>query len=100
MNVNTPLLLERRNTIANYLLEHGKHRAVWLAAKLEIPESVVSGLLKYWERQGHFHRELDRCWVVTGLGLVPTEVPLPMDRWWHYCDAWQPGDQVVETIDD
>jgi hypothetical protein len=100
MNVNTPLLLERRNRIARYLDKHGRQRGVKLAAELAIPESVVSGLLKRWERQGHFHRDLDRCWTVTGLGLVPPEVALPMDRWWHFCDTWQPGDQVVETIDD
>jgi hypothetical protein len=39
-----------------------------------------------------------------GLGLAPPEVVpdeiLPMSRWWHFCDTWQPGDQVVETIDD
>jgi hypothetical protein len=39
-----------------------------------------------------------------GLGLAPPEVVpdeiLPMSRWWHFCDTWQPGDQVVEAIDD
>jgi len=104
MNVNTPLLLERRDRIARYLDKHGRQRGVKLAAELHIPESVVSGLLKLWERQGHFRRDLDRCWTVTGLGLVALEVVpdvvLPMTKWWHFCDTWQPGDQVVEAIDD
>jgi hypothetical protein len=77
MKVDTPLLVERRDRIARYLLANGKQRGLTLAAELSIPESVVSGLLKHWS------------------DVVP-----PMSRWWHFCDTWQPGDQVVEAIDD
>ena len=104
MKVDTPLLGERRDRIARYLLANGKTLGVALAAKLAIPESVVSGLLKHWSERGHFKRDHGRCWTVTGLGLAPPEVVpdeiLPMTKWWHFCDTWQPGDQVVEAIDD
>ena len=104
MKVDTPLLIERRDRIARYLLEHGRQRGITLAAELAIPKSVVSGLLKHWGRFGHFHRDRGRCWTVTGLGLAPPEVVadeiLPMSKWWHFCETWEPGDQVVETIDD
>jgi hypothetical protein len=104
MKVDTPLLIERRDRIARYLLANGKTRGVALAAKLAIPESVVSGLLKHWSERGHFQRDNGRCWTVTVTGLAPPEIVpdeiLPMSRWWHFCDTWQPGDQVVETIDD
>jgi hypothetical protein len=56
MKVDTPLLIERRDRIARYLLANGKTaRGVALAAKLAIPESVVSGLLKHWSERGHFN---------------------------------------------
>ena len=104
MKVDTPLLIERRDRIARYLLANGKTRGVALAAKLAIPESVVSSLLKHWSERGHFHRDRGRCWTVTGLGLAPPEVVPdvvpPMSRWWHFCETWEPGDQVVESIDD
>lgn len=104
MNVNTPLLIERRDRIARYLLEHGRQRGRTLAAKLSIPKSVVSGLLKHCAAKGHFKQHKGKLWTVTKLGLAPPEVVpevvLPMTSWWHFCDTWQPGDQVVESIDD
>ena len=104
MKVATPLLIERRDRIARYLLANGKQRGLTLAAELSIPESVVSGLLKHWSERGHFQRDNGRCWTVTVTGLAPPEIVpdeiLPMSRWWHFCDTWQPGDQVVEAIDD
>ena len=104
MKVDTPLQIERRDRIARYLLANGRQRGLTLAAELSIPESVVSGLLKHWSELGHFQRDHGRYWTVTGLGLAPPEVVPdvvpPMSRWWHFCETWEPGDQVVESIDD
>ena len=69
MKVDTPLLIERRDRIARYLLANGKTRGVALAAKLAIPESVVSGLLKHWSERGAFQTRsrqmLDGHWAGT-----------------------------------
>jgi hypothetical protein len=104
MKVDTPLLVERRDRIARYLLANGKQRGKTLAAELSIPKSVVSGLLKHWSEQGHFKQHKGKLWTVTRLGHAPPEVipevVLPMTLWWHFCETWQPGDQVVEIIDD
>jgi hypothetical protein len=104
MKLDTGFSLERRDRVARHLEAHGEQRARQIVTALKVPKSSLSSLLNHWERQGHFSRRDGNVWSVTKLGLAPPEVVpdvvLPMSKWWHFCDTWQPGDQVVETIDD
>jgi hypothetical protein len=98
IKMDTEFSMERRDRVARYLEEHGEQKTKQIVTALLVPKSSLSSLLNHWERAGHFKRN-GNVWSVTELGIAPPEVVpevvLPMTLWWHFCEIWEPGDQVV-----